>query len=158
MFDSSLPTTLHASGSTEKQADRPEFIYCKNCGRKHPENTYRCVQCETLLHSDPASHPTVALQEDGLGMILPAQNPFSLWAYYTGMFSFIPVIGVPLAIIAIATGIMGIHRYRSVKGAKGILHSVCGLLFGLFSILSHWVVIYVMKHVDLSHYFNLLNA
>ena len=134
------------------------FIFCKMCGTKHPENTYRCVNCGDLLHPLPKVAPNIIIREGGLSMIVPDKNPYSLWAYYSGVFSYMPVLGIPLAIVAIATGVMGIHRFKTVEEAKGILHSSGGLLLGLGSLLLHIVLFKVLGHIDLNAYRSLFNG
>jgi len=151
--ESTAPTALTASAA----ANLPDYIFCRSCGTRHPENTYRCVKCGTLLHGEPNPRPTVVIQDGGLSMVLPAKNPYSLWAYYCGVFSFMPFIGIPLAIIAVATGVMGIYRFKTTPGAKGILHSSGGLVLGLLSIVTQIGLIYIMKHIDFSFYKSLLN-
>src|SRR5262249_21617501 len=47
--------------------------------------------------------------DDTLSTIIPYHNGRALAAYYTGVFSFICVIGVPLAIVAIILGILGLN-------------------------------------------------
>jgi len=147
---------LGKEGSSEPSVQ--PFIYCKLCGTKHPENTYRCISCGDLLHPVPAVKPTVIIREGGLSMVLPHKNPYSLWAYYCGVFSYMPLIGIPLAIVAIATGVMGIYRFKTVDEAKGILHSAGGLLLGFFALLLQIVLFKVLGQIDLSTYRSLFNG
>ena len=91
-------------------------------------------------------------------MILPKNNPYALWAYYCGVFSFTPVLGIPLSVVAIATGFMGIHRTRTDAQAKGVLHSSGGLLLGLLGLVLHIILFQVMGHIDFSMYRSLFHG
>jgi uncharacterized membrane protein YvbJ len=73
-----------------------QFIYCAKCGQKNKENNYKCTQCDALLHSSPPAQ-VVVTDEGTLGGLIP-KNAKALWAYYLGIFSFIPLIGLPLGI------------------------------------------------------------
>ncbi len=154
----SNPDTTDDQGSPHSQIERPAFLFCKKCGTRHPENTYRCVNCEDLLHPVPSQKPTVIVREGGLSMILPKNNPYSLWAYYCGVFAFTPILGVPLAIIAIATGVMGIHRFKTDDEAKGMLHASAGLLLGLLAIILHIILFKFIDHLDWDFYRSLVQG
>ncbi len=56
-------------------------------------------------------------------------------AYYFGVFGLIPVLGLPLSIVAIVLGIMGFKKYQQAPtpGAKG--HAMTGLILGVFELL-----------------------
>ena len=57
----------------------------------------------------------------------PYKNPKALAAYYLGLFSLLPIIGLPLGIAAFVFGILGL-RDRSKKPAiKGSLHAGIGI-------------------------------
>lgn len=73
--------------------------------------------------------------EDSLQTFVPTKNKPALMAYYFGVFGLIPVLGLPLSIVAIVLGIMGFKKYQQAPtpGAKG--HAMTGLILGVFELL-----------------------
>jgi hypothetical protein len=67
----------------------------------------------------------------GMSRVVPYKNPFGLIAYYLGIFSLIPVLGVCLGPVAILLGILGFVKSRSSRKAKGTGHSIAGVVLGL---------------------------
>lgn len=67
-------------------------------------------------------------------VIMPTKNPASIVAYYCGIFGLIPIVGIPLAIIAIIFGhkAMALWRVQPSPGAKA--HAMTGLILGYFEL------------------------
>ena len=63
--------------------------------------------------------------------IMPTRNVPALLSWYLGVFGLIPVLGIPMALAAIVTGILGLRaaRRRDVKVGKG--HAIAGLILGI---------------------------
>ncbi len=87
----------------------------------------------------PASSPPSAApiqQGDSTGGIIPYKNPKALIAYYLGILSGLPLIGLPLGIAAFVLGIMGLRDRKRNPAIKGSIHAGigigCGLIFTLF--------------------------
>ena len=76
-----------------------------------------------------------ANEGDATGGIIPYKNPKALIAYYLGIFSGLPLIGLPLGIAAFVLGIMGLRDRNRNPVIKGSIHAGigigCGLLFTL---------------------------
>ena len=64
-----------------------------------------------------------------LDSIVPTRNGPAIAAWYLGVFGLIPGLGLPLAVAAIAMGIMGLKRASEVK--VGLWHSILGLFLGV---------------------------
>jgi hypothetical protein len=74
--------------------------------------------------------------EDIAARVIPYRNPKALIAYYTGLFSGLPVIGLPLGVAAIALGILGLRDRQRDPSIHGSVHAWigigCGGFFALF--------------------------
>jgi len=70
--------------------------------------------------------------------IIPVKNQSALAAYYLGLFSLFPVLGLPLAIAAVFLGRKGLAKVRSHPEVRGTAHAwvglICGTLFGGFNL------------------------
>jgi len=92
----------------------------------------------------PGMNPPMssASQGDATGGLIPYKNPKALIAYYLGILSGLPLIGLPLGIAAFVLGIMGLRDRSRNPVIKGSIHAGigigCGLIFtilwGLVSI------------------------
>ena len=100
---------------------------------QHPINPY----AGSVGANTPVGNvPTSAINEgDATGGIIPYKNPKALIAYYLGIFSGLPIIGLPLGIAAFILGIMGLRDRKRNPAIKGSIHAGigigCGLLFTL---------------------------
>ena len=99
---------------------------------KNPVNPYgNSVTTNTSV----GSAPDLANQGDATGGIIPYKNPKALIAYYLGILSGLPLIGLPLGIAAFVLGIMGLKDRKRNPAIKGSIHAGigigCGLIFSL---------------------------
>jgi len=69
-------------------------------------------------------------QGDATGGIIPYKNGPALIAYYLGIFSLLPVIGLVLAIPAVILGIMGLKKRSANPVIKGAAHAWIGIIMG----------------------------
>ncbi|MCA9029179.1 MAG: DUF4190 domain-containing protein [Planctomycetaceae bacterium] len=69
---------------------------------------------------------------DSTGGLIPYKNPAALAAYYCGLFSLFPLLGLILGIAGVVLGIMGLkHRARHPE-TKGAVHAYIGIVMGGF--------------------------
>ena len=79
------------------------------------------------------SAPPVPSQSGGgLNVIIPYKNVRALTAYYLGVFSAIPVVGMPLGFAAFTLGILALRFRRKNPAAGGVVHAWIGILAGGF--------------------------
>ncbi len=71
-----------------------------------------------------------ANEGDGTGGLIPYKNPHALIAYYLGLFSLFPCLGLLLAIPAFVLGIMGLRRAKQNPVIKGTVHAWIGVIMG----------------------------
>lgn len=69
-------------------------------------------------------------QGDETGGIIPYKNTAALIAYYLGVFSLIPCLGIPLGITAFVLGIVGIRNYSENPRVSGVVHAWIGIILG----------------------------
>ena len=67
---------------------------------------------------------------DATGGLIPYKNPQALTAYYLGIFSLIPIIGLFLGIAAFVLGIMGLRFRKRHPETKGAAHAWIGIILG----------------------------
>ena len=88
------------------------------------------------LVGDTAS-PT-PIVESVVDTLIPSKNGAALTAYYLGLFSLFPCVGLFLGIAAVYYGLQGLANVRRNPEVRGGIHAwvglVCGALFGLFNL------------------------
>ena len=84
--------------------------------------------------------------ESALGKVIPFQNPKAVTAYYLGLFSFVPVLGIVLGLAAVILGIQGLLRASQNPAVRGHIHASLGVLlgtvFGLCNVALVWFVMH----------------
>ncbi len=68
--------------------------------------------------------------EDATGGVIPYNNPKALIAYYLGLFSLFPCLGLALAIPAFVLGIMGLQARKRNPAIRGSVHAWIGIIMG----------------------------
>jgi predicted Zn finger-like uncharacterized protein len=76
--------------------------------------------------------------DGGVSTLIPYRNGRALAAYYCGVFSFIPCIGLILGPIALVLGILGLRFARAHPSAKGTGHAIAGIVCGSITTLGNW--------------------
>jgi len=155
-------------------------MICSNCNGENPPGQTVCVHCgrELVSATSPPPASTSAAPDAAAGpapaspplpgpsvpppappgnlvaTVIPYKNVPALVAYYLGVFSIIPCVGLPLGIAAVVLGILGLRRAKKNPESKGKVHAwvgiivggVFGLLYLLLTILM--VVGLIMMHAD----------
>lgn len=88
-----------------------------------------------LAPTPPPVLPAAAAKsksDGGLNVIIPYKNVRALTAYYLGVFSAIPVLGLPLGLAAFTLGILALRFRRKNPAAGGAVHAWIGILAGGF--------------------------
>jgi len=67
---------------------------------------------------------------DATGGVIPYKNPPALIAYYLGLFSLLPCIGLFLGIPALILGIIGLRKRAANPAVKGSAHAWIGIVMG----------------------------
>jgi hypothetical protein len=122
---------------------------CSECGEPLPATTnseepplvYPVAQAQAdevdIMDVLPAKKSADDVDDDefsgdgGISTLIPYRNPKALAAYYLGLFSLIPVLGLVTAPFAVLFGVLGVRRARADKNAKGTIHAWIGIVFGL---------------------------
>ena len=91
---------------------------------------------------DHATPPRRRGEGDATGGIIPYKNPPALIAYYLGLFSLLPLVGLLLGIPAFILGIMGLKKRKQNPEVKGSVHAWIGILMGgLMSIIWGFLIV-----------------
>lgn len=105
-----------------------------------PESAYDWSQPpQHATPSRPASSPAPAV-----GALIPTSNPCALFAYYSGVFSLIPCLGLILGPIAVVLGVLGLKAIDKAPGLPGKAHAWVGIVLGGLVLLGHLVLIAVI--------------
>ena len=75
-----------------------------------------CFQCGADLQVVPAQ---TVMEGDATGGVIPYKNPKALIAYYLGILSGLPIIGLPLGIAAFILGLPGTEGPPREPGDQG---------------------------------------
>lgn len=71
-------------------------------------------------------------QDEAVATVIPYRNPMALAAYYMGLFSIIPLIGIFLGGAAFICGILGLRHAKNHEGSHGRAHAAIGIGCGGF--------------------------
>jgi hypothetical protein len=81
-------------------------------------------------------------QGDATGGVIPYKNPYALIAYYLGILSLLLCLfGIPLGIIPVVLGIIGLKKRAENPVIKGSVHAWIGIVLGGISTISAIFVI-----------------
>ncbi len=103
-------------------------MYCRGCGAFNDDNNYQCTQCGRVLHD--AYAPVRPSDDDLTQKLIPYRNGAALAAYYMGIFSLLPCLGMPLGIAAFFFGLSGLRFARERPGTHGTVHAWIGIILG----------------------------
>lgn len=118
----------------------PAANYCSRCGQvMTPGNTQ-----PSHAGSPPGNPAAPPAASDPVATIIPYRNGLALAAYYCGVFSLIPCVGLLLGPVALLLGILGLRYAGQKSEARGRVHAWIGIILGLIVALIHVIVIVVM--------------
>lgn len=85
----------------------------------------------------------------GINTVIPYTNPQALIAYYLGVFSLIPCLGLALGPAAVVLGILGLRYVKANPTAKGTAHAWIGVIGGALTTLANlvgigWIVLMIL--------------
>lgn len=124
------PVNVPANRSTAPRVQTTtDTIYCTQCGQRNSENNFKCTRCGFVLHG-PSKPQYVVSDDSTMGGLIPYKNAQALWAYYLGIFSLIPCVGIPLGIAALILGIRGLKFADLHLEARGKGHAWTGIILG----------------------------
>jgi hypothetical protein len=85
---------------------------------------------------------------DPFASMIPSQNKSGLIAYYLGLFSILPIIGLPMGIVAVVQGVKGNRLAKEHPEVKGGTHAKvgigCGLIGALFNLAIVLFILYLL--------------
>ncbi len=124
------------------------MIRCQTCSCENSDINARCQQCGAAL-VNPFQAPldaevvqaTPVGGSDAVATVIPYRNANALIAYYLGLFSCFPVLGFPLAIVALWLGVRGLKAVRIDPSAHGTAHAWVGLICGTIGFLINLLII-----------------
>ena len=122
---------------------------CPKCGESSDGTDATCLSSGAALTATtaprvpppppPAPVYTPAPAASGIDVLIPSRNPQALAAYYIGLFSLLPLAGLPLGIAALVLGIKGLRLARAHPEVRGTTHAWVGIICGGF-----WALVNVL--------------
>ena len=107
-----------------------------------PVNPYSIAPQQSTPSAMP---PQGNNQGDATGGLIPYKNPKALIAYYLGILSGLPLIGLPIGIAAFVLGIMGLRDRNRNPAIKGSIHAGIGIgCGGFFAVLWGLLIILIV--------------
>lgn len=99
------------------------------------DNPYAHDPTDRPPPQQPAAPASPSREGDGTGGIIPYKNPSALLAYYLGIASGLPLIGLPFGIAAFIFGLKGLKARKENPVIKGSIHAGIGIgCGGLFTL------------------------
>lgn len=94
----------------------------------------------------PGGYPPGAYPppDNTLGGLIPVRNSQALLAYYLGVFSIIPCLGIPLGIAAFVLGLRGLAFAKEHPEVKGKTHAWVGIIAGGLFGFGYTILVIVM--------------
>ena len=112
-------------------------MFCPSCGALNDDARAACVMCDAALTPVPGAEEEVGV----VGRMIPTANPAALTAYYAGIFSLVPFLGLLLGPLALVLGVKGLKAAPAVPGQVGRVHARIGLILGILTSLANWGVV-----------------
>jgi hypothetical protein len=109
-----------------------QIISCPACNEPVSRAATACPHCGHPLQQSTG--------DEAVATVVPYRNPQALIAYYLGVFSLMPCLGLVLAPFAFVLGILGLRHRRRNPQAHGLAHARIGIIIGGLSILAHAAV------------------
>lgn len=101
----------------------------------------------SAIFNPPPVGASSANAGNSLNVIIPYKNICALIAYYLGVFSVIPFLGMPLGIAAFILGILALRFRRRNPAAGGVVHAWIGIVIGgLFGFL--WLALIIWLFIE----------
>ncbi len=98
-----------------------------------------------------ASHSGSTDDGDTTGGLIPYKNPKALIAYYLGILSGLPIIGLPIGIAAFVLGVLGLRDRKRNPIIKGSIHAGIGIGCGfVFTLLWSAVIVLIIVGIATS--------
>ena len=108
---------------------------------------WRTIQELPEFAGSPVPPPRAApapAADSGLNKLIPYRNSLALAAYYCGIFSLIPCLGLVLGVVALVLGVMGWRKYCAQPACGGSVHAWVGIVLGGLCALGNMVAIVIM--------------
>jgi hypothetical protein len=133
-------------GDTNFQADPPR--------QQSPQPSAPAGDGEELVQKGPAPprpavraeivQPQVVYEgPDAVETFIPYRNPKGLLAYYLGLFSIVPCLGLVLGPAGLILGIMGLNYSRAHPEARGAGHAIAGIVLGILGSLINFGALFL---------------
>mgnify|MGYP001412628919 CR=1 FL=1 len=108
-------------------------------GEFQKEPARRPARRERLRYpdDDDRDEPDIR-RDDPTEVFIPYRNPKGLTAYYLGVFSLVPCLGLLLGPAALVLGVMGLRYSRAHPTARGAGHAIAGIVFGVITSALNW--------------------
>jgi hypothetical protein len=119
-----IPGEPKGSGDGAVSSD---VLYCYKCGQRNATTSVSCLQCGVELKHEAQAD---SIEDTILSRVIPYKNTQALAAYYCGVFSLIPCVGIILGYVALVLGVLGLRYAKAHPEAHGKVHAWIGVILG----------------------------
>jgi hypothetical protein len=127
-------------------AAKKEFERCPFCNKPVKATAERCPHCGEELFEDVDDEEAYRVRQARertpdpvIHWLVPVgRSGWSIAAGYLGLFSFIPVLGVACAVLAITFGVLGLRSSKKNPGLGGRGRAIFAIAVGGLSITLHF--------------------
>lgn len=106
-------------------------------------NPYDPPQTNPFAGQSPLPHNPN--EGDATGGVIPYKNPYALSAYYGGILTMLCcVTPLPLGLIPLVLGIIGLRKRAQNPVIKGSVHAWIGIVLGGLSAICSFIMIFVV--------------
>jgi len=124
------------------------LVACGSCGSGVSPAAPACPRCGAAMSSPGAPKMPLpapeATGDGGISSVVPYKNVPALVGYYCAVFSLIPCVGLPLGIVALVFGIVGLKAVRRQPERKGTAHAWVGIILGGLAALVNLVAVVLL--------------
>ncbi|MEM7166261.1 MAG: hypothetical protein AAF581_12395 [Planctomycetota bacterium] len=111
---------------------------CPACSYDNDAHEDYCAECGHDLEAKAVA------EGDNTGGVIPYKNPRALGAYYLGLFSIFPLLGLFMGIAALVLGRGGLKAAKEEPVIKGTVHAYIGIGCGSVGVLLNAALIAIV--------------
>jgi len=130
-----LPVSENIAEKTVISEEHSEHsvIYCCNCGRSQYSESLYCTQCGMSIRGNV---PQFCAQKSSW---IPTRNPDAILAYYLGILSLLPFLGIIPVFFAVKYAEKALKKVKENPDIRGKKHAITGVIFCGISMLYNGV-------------------
>ncbi|TVQ53303.1 MAG: DUF4190 domain-containing protein [Phycisphaerales bacterium] len=114
---------------------------------EEPDGTVRPVMDVPELHPFFQAMGAAASHHDkhsSISSLIPYRNVPALTGYYLSIAALLPIIGLPIGLVAVILGVVGLSRVRANPACKGTVHAWIAIALGTIGFMISLVMLVLL--------------